>query len=188
MAPKPQPPRTLYQRLKIDGKGWRYQRVKTGRGIKTGDLTGPFYLHVVVGRKPNGKPDQQWKRMDGDTFDAATESADELRDVMDATAKGLKVEGGRRFQSNSDKDRGSEFPVRDREKQGQEHTRSLHAALKSICRREWRKVRFIDEVNDDTLKDISRFSSGREVFRKDPAQSRGDRAHSLEEARRQARL
>jgi integrase len=76
----------IYQRLKLE-KGWRYVRVRTGRGIKTGDLTGPFYLHVVVGQKANGKPNQQWQRLEGDTLDTAVKSAEEPQPVLDATGR-----------------------------------------------------------------------------------------------------
>ena len=69
--------------------------------IKTGDLAGPFYLHIVVGKKPSGKSDQQWRRLDGNTLDDAIESADQLRKVLDATADGRKVEGGEVFNRTS---------------------------------------------------------------------------------------
>jgi len=142
---------TLYQRLKIEGKGWRYQRVKTGRGIKTGDLTGTFYLHVVVGTKANGKPDQQWKRLDGDTFDAATKSADDRQAVKDATAKGLKVEGGEEFNRTSIKTAVQNFLSETAKSKGKStlaaYTLHLNQFLDANA-----KVHFIEEVNGDTLK------------------------------------
>jgi integrase/recombinase XerD len=166
MAPKPQSPKTptLYQRLKIEGKGWRYQRVKTGRGIKTGDLTGPFYLHVVVGTKPNGKPDQQWHPLVGDTFKEADEDATTIQARRDAKASGVKVEGEdfnripiktavENFLSETAKSKGKATVAA--------YTLHLNQFLSSNG-----KIRFIDEVNGNTLKNFRDFLAGQKFSEK----------------------
>jgi integrase/recombinase XerD len=90
MSTKPEVP-TVYRRVKIENKGWRYQRVEVGKGHKTGDLTGPFYKLAVVGTKANGRPNQQWLPLDGETYAEAVESAKTAVAVLDAQRQGLTV-------------------------------------------------------------------------------------------------
>lgn len=148
--------RTLYQRRKIEGKGWRYQRVKTGRGIKTGDLKGPFYSHVVVGAKPNGKPNQQWRRLDGYTLDEAIESADQLQKVLDATAKGLKVEGGEDFNRAPIKGAVELFLSETAKSKGRKTLAAYRLHLNQFLAAN-KKIRFVDEVSADTIKGFRDF-------------------------------
>ena len=153
------PPKTLYQRLKVEGKGWRYSRVRTGRGIKTGDLTGPFYLHVVVGTRPNGKPNQQWCRLDGDTLDDAVESASKRQDVMDANAAGLKVEGDEEFNRTSIKTAVQNFLSETAKSKGKNTLAAYTLQLNQFLAANG-KIRFIDEVNTDTIKGFRDFLAG----------------------------
>ena len=90
MSTKPEVP-TVYRRVKIENKGWRYQRVEVGKGHKTGDLTGPFYKLAVVGTKAKGRPNQQWLPLDGETYTEALESAKTAVAVLDAQRQGLTV-------------------------------------------------------------------------------------------------
>ncbi len=80
---------TIYQRIKVENKGWRYQAVKVGPGRKTGDLTGPFYIFPSV-QTFSGKS-QQWVKLDGETFAEAQTSRDQYKAGADAQAKGLTV-------------------------------------------------------------------------------------------------
>src|ERR1700684_1660821 len=157
MSTKPQSTTpTLYQRLKIEGKGWRYQRVQTGRGMKTCDLKGPFYLHLVVGKKPNGKSDQQWQRLDGDKFHKALDSANDLQNVKDATAKGLKVEGSEDVNRTPIKTAVQNFLTETAKSKGKSTLAAYTLHLNQFVAAN-AKVRFIDEVNGDTLKNFRDF-------------------------------
>ena len=59
----------LYIREKSPSGPWRYRRVKVGRGVKTGDITGPFFARPSI----NGK--QLWKPLFAATFRQAEEEA-----------------------------------------------------------------------------------------------------------------
>jgi integrase/recombinase XerD len=56
----------IYTRGKVEGKGWRYQRVQEARGAKTARLQGPFYIRPT---QANGA--QPWVILDAATFDQA---------------------------------------------------------------------------------------------------------------------
>src|SRR5579862_2754344 len=142
---------TLYQRVKIEGKGWRYQRIKTGRGFKTGDLHGPFYLHIVVGRKPNGKPNQQWHRIESDTFDEALESAGKIQTGIAATAAGLKVEGGEDFNRTPIKTAVQNFLSETAKSKGRKTLAAYTLHLNQFITAN-PKIRFVDEVTTETLR------------------------------------
>jgi hypothetical protein len=53
---------SLYIREKSPSGPWRYRRVKEGRGLKTGDLIGPFFARPFR----NGK--QFWKQLFAETL------------------------------------------------------------------------------------------------------------------------
>jgi integrase len=53
---------SLYIREKSPSGPWRYRRIKEGRGLKTGDLIGPFFARPSV----DGK--QVWKQLFAETF------------------------------------------------------------------------------------------------------------------------
>jgi integrase len=61
----------IYTRGKVEGKGWRYQRVQEARGAKTGRLQGPFYIRPT--RADNSQP---WVKLDSEVFDAAKAERD----------------------------------------------------------------------------------------------------------------
>ena len=67
---------------------YAFRRVKEGQGHRTGSLTGPFYTRPFV----NGK--QRWNALVGaETFEQAKAMANKGVDVLNASAKGLVVEG-----------------------------------------------------------------------------------------------
>lgn len=74
----------VYQRNKTEN-GWRYERIKVGRGHRTGELKPPFYLRVSVGAK------QQWRSLDAQSWDAAEKEVQRIKDTRNAAAKGLSV-------------------------------------------------------------------------------------------------
>jgi integrase len=75
---------TIWQRVKTE-VGWRYKRIREGRGQHTGDPRPPFYLHPTV----NGK--QNWTRLRAETFSDAKQEAEQFEVVLAAASKGLTV-------------------------------------------------------------------------------------------------
>jgi integrase/recombinase XerD len=63
---------SLYVREKSPSGPWRYRRIKEGRGLKTGDVNGPFYARPSI----NGK--QTWKPLFAETFAQAKKEANEI--------------------------------------------------------------------------------------------------------------
>jgi integrase/recombinase XerD len=80
------PSRAIYQRLKLEEKGWRYQRIQEGRGRRTGDLKPPFYIRLTIhgGSQP-------WQRLTAESFTDAKQEAGQFESVLVAAAKGLTV-------------------------------------------------------------------------------------------------
>jgi integrase len=65
------PQLAIYTRAKVEGKGWRYQRVVEGRGVKTGALRGSFYIRPTLADRS-----QPWVKLDADAFEAAKAERD----------------------------------------------------------------------------------------------------------------
>jgi integrase len=65
---------SLYIREKSPSGPWRYRRIREGRGLKTGDLTGPFFARPTV----DGK--QMWKSLFAETFAQAKKEVSHLHD------------------------------------------------------------------------------------------------------------
>jgi integrase len=80
-------PSGIYQRLKDATGKWKYQSIREGRGLQTGDLKGTFFTRIV---KPGAKW-QSWVHLDGETFEAAKKALGTLETGFDATAKGFPV-------------------------------------------------------------------------------------------------
>jgi integrase/recombinase XerD len=74
----------IYTREKTH-KGWRYRRVKTGRGQKHSHLTGPFYLRPTI----EGK--RVWQAAKGSTLPEVMEEAETLVHGLNAAERGLNV-------------------------------------------------------------------------------------------------
>jgi len=73
---------SVYVRQKTDS-GWRYQRVKEGRGLKTGDLTPPFFTR----RRMDGK--QVWKGLYAGTFREAKQEAAHFGGAVETESRGV---------------------------------------------------------------------------------------------------
>lgn len=69
---------TIYHRLKNDEGKWRYIGVEEGRGRKTGDLTGPFYI----------RRNAQWYRLSAAAFSQAQTERDAIVDGKVVVANG----------------------------------------------------------------------------------------------------
>jgi integrase/recombinase XerD len=75
---------SVYTRMKIEGKGWRYRAVPTGRGRRPADVQAPFYLRYSV----NGK--QTWSSP-YNTLEDAKRNAETIAHALEARSKGLTV-------------------------------------------------------------------------------------------------
>src|SRR5665213_2092453 len=74
----------IYQRRKVDQKGWRYVRVNIGRGRRPADAP-PYYLRFTVnGQRKWSEPFQ--------TFEAVKEAAGVLPDVLEAKSKNISLD------------------------------------------------------------------------------------------------
>src|ERR1700722_12338059 len=66
------PDLAISRKVKVAGKGWRYQRVLERPGVKTGSLTGPFFIRVTLNKTgAGGRNKQNWVPLDAETFDEA---------------------------------------------------------------------------------------------------------------------
>src|SRR5437899_3275237 len=73
---------SLYIREKTDG-GWRYRRIKEGRGFKISDLTPPFFTR----RRMDGK--QVWKGLYAETFRQAKAEAAHFGGAVETESRGV---------------------------------------------------------------------------------------------------
>jgi integrase/recombinase XerD len=77
---------SVYVRRKDPKTGrWKAGRIREGRGVKTGDLTGPFYIRPFV----NGK--QGWRPLQAQNYLEAKAEAEQAESALEAHGKGLTV-------------------------------------------------------------------------------------------------
>lgn len=76
---------SLYLRTKTEAGRWRYQRIKEGRGQRTGHLEPPFYIRPFVGGK------QVWHRLGAESFEEAKSEARQASQTIDAGRRGVAV-------------------------------------------------------------------------------------------------
>ncbi|MGB7730372.1 MAG: hypothetical protein WBL50_20255 [Candidatus Acidiferrum sp.] len=82
----------IYTRAKNGAGQWRYHRVKTGRGVKTGMMAPPFYFRRVTGHLTSqGKAQRAWFQLRAETLQAGREELKTLELAFAAQAKGLTV-------------------------------------------------------------------------------------------------
>jgi len=74
----------IYTRKKTQ-KGWRYIKVKFGRGMKHGHIDGPFYLRPTI----EGK--RVWQPAKGTTLPEVLEEAETMIHGLNAAERGLNV-------------------------------------------------------------------------------------------------
>ena len=77
---------SIYTRAKDKSGQWRYAKVKTGRGIRTGGLKGPFHLRYTT---PEGK--QSWWPDKPETFEEAVELDSKIDSMVAAKQRGLTI-------------------------------------------------------------------------------------------------
>lgn len=144
---------SLYVREKRPSGKWRYRRIKEGRGVRTGDLSGPFYVRPFI------KDRQVWNRLSAETFLEAKAEAEHLLAALDARSKGLTV-------AEADAPgNASRIPIRTaveeylKQKAGKapktilQYRTTLGQFLESLGGR----VRFLDEITTDTLRGYKRY-------------------------------
>jgi len=150
----------LYTRTKNGAGQWRYQRIKTGRGIKTGTLTPPFYLRRATGRLTNrGKSQRVWMQLKAGTLQAAREEVNTLQVAFTAQAKGLTVaeandlENAQRTPLKIAVEKFVDLKRGKAPKTVAQYTLVLNQFLEQVRG----KIRFVDEVNDDILDGYKRY-------------------------------
>jgi integrase/recombinase XerD len=79
------PTLSIYNRRKIDAGKWRYKRVETGRGVKTGDVHPPFYARL----SRNGH--QTWRVLYAKNFKDAQTEIEAVEAGVVAQHQGLTV-------------------------------------------------------------------------------------------------
>ena len=78
----------IYQRLKEprgNNKVWRYRRVEEGRGVKTGQLQGPFHI-----RPTQADGSQPWITLDAATFEQAKLERDKREKGIELAAENVE--------------------------------------------------------------------------------------------------
>lgn len=137
----------IYQRLKNDAGKWRYRSVAEKRGIKTGNLQPPFFIHP---RLPNGS--QPWHRLTAETIAAAKEEAETAAHIQEATARGLTVT---EFDDRLNAGRVSILSavkkfMEDNASKASKTVQQYALALRQFS--ESAHVKFLDEITPDVLK------------------------------------
>ena len=147
------PTPSLYVREKTPEGTWRYRRIKEGRGVKTGDLTAPFFTRPFV----NGR--QMWKTLVAQSFKEAKEEASHLGVALDARSKGLTVSEAESI-SNANR-----IPIKSavetylEQKSGKaiktvfQYRLTLNEFMEAIGP----KVRFLDEITENVLRSYKKF-------------------------------
>ncbi len=151
----------LYVRVKKAGTGGRearrYKRIsgkgKEGRGVKTGDIQGPFFVRPTI----DGK--QVWKILSAQTFADAKVEADQVALALEAQAKGLTVEEAEALTNENRipiktavetylEQKNSKAP-----KTLLQYQNTLNQFIESLRGR----VRFLDEITVEVLRNYKRF-------------------------------
>lgn len=144
---------SLYVREKTPAGTWRYRRIKEGRGVKTGDLSAPFFTRPFV----DGR--QMWKTLVAQSFKEAKEEARQLGVALDARSKGLTVSEAESL-SNARR-----IPIKSaietylEQKSGKaiktvfQYRLTLNEFMEAIGP----KVRFLDEITENVLRSYKKF-------------------------------
>jgi len=138
---------SIYTRGKIDGK-WRYSRVETGRGKRTGQLQPPFFVRPFR----NGK--QSWHALGAQSFEAAIEEAEQVGVGLEAQAQGLTVA---ELESNPNRitlvDAVEKF-LKNAEASKKSKTLNGYRLNLTQFRESCPQIKFLDQVNADTIRDF----------------------------------
>jgi integrase/recombinase XerD len=134
---------SVYSRSKNDQQKWRYKRIKTGRGFKTGDARPPFYVRL----SQDGK--QSWRALHSTAFDEAQTEAAAIEAGITAQGAGFGVTG-----LGSDRipiGRAIDSFIKHAEKSKKHKTvNGYRLNLNQV--EESTSVKFLDEVDRDTIR------------------------------------
>ena len=150
------PTPSLYIREKSPKGAWRYRRIKEGRGVKTGDLSAPFFTRPSV----NGK--QMWKTLAAQAFKEAKEEAAHLAAALDAQAKGLTVAEAESI-SNANRVAISSAIDTYLEQKGGKARKTVaqyRLTLNKFMEAAGPKIRFLDEITENVLRSYKKFMVG----------------------------
>jgi len=130
---------SIYVRTKGE-KGWRYRRIKEGRGIRTGDLQGPFYVRPSIAGK------QVWRPLAATTFRNAKEETK------------LLEQGEQTTNANRVSIKGAIETYLDQKTNKTKRTRLQYEnALTQFLEAVGARVHFLDEIKVDTLRQYKRW-------------------------------
>jgi integrase/recombinase XerD len=140
---------SIYTRSKNAKGQWRYEKVKTGRGIKTGGLKGPFHLRYTT---DDGK--QAWWPDKPEQYEDALELDDKIGGMLAAKQQGLTIA------EYEDRTNANRVPIKiaiegfleqkknKAKKTVAAYTLHLHDFMDSLPS----KTRFVDEITAATLR------------------------------------
>jgi integrase len=138
----------IYRRIKDKATGqWRAEKVAQGRGIRTGSLTGPFFVRPWI----NGKQDRH--ALHSETFADAQAEAAEYEKLVEAQNRGLSVDdvaaqtNSNRISVKSVVQTYLEQKKNKAKKTQMQYRLALNEFLESLG-----KVKFLDEINVGVLR------------------------------------
>jgi Phage integrase, N-terminal SAM-like domain len=140
---------SVYIREKTDG-GWRYRRLKEGRGFKTGDLTPPFFTR----RRMDGR--QVWKGLyaEAETFAQAKKEASQLSAEVPAEPQGFRTIQPEMPRTVNRIPLATAIDTYLQQKSGksQKTVYQYQRTLNEFQNAVGRKVRYLDEVTENVLR------------------------------------
>lgn len=140
----------IYRRFKDSGE-WKAEKIKEGRGIRTSDIAGPFFIRPTI----NGV--QERRTLHSVTFAEARAEANEVEKQCEAQSKGLTV-GELSAMENSHR-----IPIKlvvDTYLQQKANKRPNTIAQYTTALREFlgsTRVKYLDEINADVLRNYMNY-------------------------------
>jgi integrase/recombinase XerD len=147
------PTLSLYAREKTPNGVWRYRRIKEGRGVKTGDLTAPFFARPFV----DGK--QMWKSLAAQSFKEAKEEVGQLAFALEAQSIGLTVAQAEPIGNANRASIRSAVDTYLEQKGGKaiKTVAQYRLTLNEFIEALGGKVRFLDEITENVLRSYKKF-------------------------------
>src|SRR5579872_3910875 len=153
---------SLYIRGKNGSGQWRYTRVKEGRGVRTGNIAGPFYTRYS-GVFKKGTKGQLWHLLGATTLNEAKVEAGQLETALEARSRGLTVA---ELDAITNENR---IPIRaavntyldQKSSKARKTVMQYRLALNEFVESLNGKIRFLDEVNESVLRSYKKFMEKR---------------------------
>ncbi len=142
---------TVYIRRKDEAGNWYYDRIETGKGKKTGHLTGPFFSRPFT-INSKGKRAQVWNKLRAENFEDAQDEANLGATALVARAQGLTVAEAEQVSNGNRvlvKDAVSRFLDQKRTKAYRTRINYTHILNEFL---EWLPsgIRFVDQMDAET--------------------------------------